>query len=139
MAALTIYLILAEWRFGTTLGKAACSLRVVRRDDPGRRGIPLGSAVLRNFMIVLGSLPIIVLLFAPNLMSSEAFATFLDTAYFKVLILAGVVAAAWALWIAIDAGRKRDPVHDRTAGTAVVVKGGMVQTEAEPKPEPPAA
>jgi hypothetical protein len=40
--------------------------------------------------------------------------------FFAWFMAAGLLGMMWYLWVAIQVARKRDPIYDRIAGTAVL-------------------
>jgi len=117
---LFVYLIGLERRYGATLGKWLAGIRVVDTQASDTIGIPLHKAVGRNVLIWAGMLPMLIVLFASiTLNHGDLEATFSDS-FFRWYFAAGLLTAAWQLWIAIEVARKHDPIYDRIAGTAVL-------------------
>ncbi|SEC88295.1 RDD family protein [Rhizobiales bacterium GAS188] len=108
-----IYLVTFQCRFGATLGMQPLHTRVVDVEAPGRGGIPLRKAIIRNLLLWAG-----VVAFYENweAMFSDSFTTW--------LFVADVLIAAYVLWILVDIVRKQDPIYDRIAGTAVLRSPG---------------
>jgi uncharacterized RDD family membrane protein YckC len=92
------YLVIAEWWFGQTLGKRALGLVVRATPLSTTNGIPLHRALIRQLAPYLGLLPLW---------------------FWPLHIAAALFAAAWIGLIALEAARKRDPIHDSLAGTHV--------------------
>jgi uncharacterized RDD family membrane protein YckC len=104
-----IYLVTFQCRFGATLGMRPFDTRVVDVEAPGRGGIPLRKAVIRNLLLWAG-----VVAFYENweAMFSDSFNSW--------LFAADLLIAAYVLWILVDVARKADPIYDRIARTAVL-------------------
>jgi uncharacterized RDD family membrane protein YckC len=108
-----IYLVALQCRFGATLGMRPLHTRVVDLEAPGRGGIPLRKAVIRNLLLWAG-----VVAFYENW--EEMF----SDSFLPWLFAADLLIAAYVLWVLVDVVRKRDPIYDRIAGTAVLRSQG---------------
>ena len=115
---LLAYLVWMEFRQGQTLGKRLLSIRVVALSNPAKIGVPLGKALKRYAVMLLGVWIMIVALLLVWFLSGS-----LENAvsWMPVLIAGGLISVAWMLWIVVSVARKTDPIHDRLAGTAVVM------------------
>ncbi|NGO49594.1 RDD family protein [Allomesorhizobium camelthorni] len=123
--ALFAYLILLESRLGATLGKRCVSVKVIDTSDETRVGLPARKATTRQLSKLIGSVPAIVfgLILFSQVGGVEDLQTVLVAWWFNLASLgAWLIGAAWALWIIVSLVRKKDPVYDRLAGTAVVLK-----------------
>jgi len=123
--SLLAYMVCMEWRSGETFGKRATGIRVVDAENPARIGIPFGRALLRQIAMYGGVLPFLVLEISVVILVSDAAqleAIMTSAPYTLLMIVAGVVGLAWAIWILVSLARKRDPIYDRLAKTTVVVK-----------------
>jgi len=113
---LLAYLVVFQWRNGASLGMDALRIRVVDLSDPERHDLPLRRAMIRVVGQFGGVLAAVFLLgrwdFAPS------FAPWLPA------VVAILVLLCYPAWIAVDIARKRDPIYDRIAGTAVVRADG---------------
>lgn len=123
--ALLAYMACMEWRFGETFGKRATGIRVVDAGNPARIGIPPGRAMLRQLAIYGGLLPlllveIVTVLFVGDAARLEALVT--SPSYILLLVIAGLAGLAWAIWILVSLARRHDPIYDRLAKTAVVMR-----------------
>jgi len=108
-----LYLVVFQRRYGATEGMAATNIRVVDIENPKNVGISLRKAALRNLLIAA---PLILLAVMPD--STESWG------WFVVLVSAAFLVLAYGLWILVDVVRKKDPIYDRIAGTAVLRRLG---------------
>lgn len=120
MTVFIIYLFAFETRTGASLGDRATRIVVIDALSPADASIPLRKIIVRYLAMLIGLLPMLVVTliflgpFGPDI---DALA---DSAYSKWLWAAGAFAIAWGLYLAITIIRKRDPLYDKIAGTAVV-------------------
>jgi uncharacterized RDD family membrane protein YckC len=129
--AILIYLIAMERRLGATVGKRALGVRVIDTLDPRRIGIPLRKAVIRNVMLWSWAFPMLIVLLGYLVLSNGGPEGMMTGSFFTWFAAAGVLGMAWALWMFVDIVRKRDPIYDRLAGTAVLrVPNGVAGTVA---------
>ena len=119
-----LYLILLQSRYGATAGMALLKIRVIRVESPRSVGVPPLKALIRLVVLFVGFVPVLAYLiwrFLPreadlnNSGYASRSAPILLTA---ALLLSG----AFYLWVLIDIIRRRDPVCDRIARTAVVLR-----------------
>ena len=103
------------------------SIRIADAAMPGKVGVPIAKAVGRYLLILAGLIPLLLVqaLFLWRNGDVEA----LDRVAGSPLYLASSFGAAflaflWLLWMVIAVCRKRDPINDRLAGTAVVLCAG---------------
>jgi uncharacterized RDD family membrane protein YckC len=127
VAILTLlaYMVCMEWRSGETLGKRATGIRVVDVRNPAGTGIPFGRALVRQVATYAGLLPLVALeigtvIFVSDVARLEALMT--SQSYILLLVVAGLFGLAWMIWILVSLARKHDPIYDRLAKTAVVIK-----------------
>lgn len=123
--SLLAYMVCMEWRSGETLGKRAAGIRVLDARNPEGRGIPLGRALLRQVAIYAGLLPLVILeigtvIFVSDVAQLEALVA--SQSYILLMVVAGLFGLAWTVWIVVSLARKHDPIYDRLAKTAVVIK-----------------
>jgi hypothetical protein len=116
---LLIYLVTWERRYGATVGQRQLGLRVVDVAQPAQVGIPLRKAVMRSLFLWAPMLPVLAVAIAAALLIHTESETLFDDFFFW-LTAAGLFAAFIYGWIVIDIVRKRDPLYDEMAGTAVV-------------------
>jgi hypothetical protein len=64
--------------------------------------------------------PMLVVLLAYLIVYRGDLEAFFGTNFFIWFAAAGVLDQVWNLWVLIDIIRKRDPVYDKIAGTAVL-------------------
>jgi uncharacterized RDD family membrane protein YckC len=115
-----VYLAAMEWRFGATLGKRLLRIRAADIAEPGRIGIPLRKAVIRNLLIPFGVVPMLAVLFVYVIAYRGDLEGIFGSNFFVWFGAAGVLGQVWNLWIFIDIVQKRDPIYDQIAGTAVL-------------------
>jgi uncharacterized RDD family membrane protein YckC len=120
LLALFIYLVAMECRFGATLGKRLLHIRAADIAELRRTGIPLRKAVLRNLLIPIGVVPMLVVLFVSYIANKGDPEGTFGGNFFVWFGAAGVVGTVWNLWVLIEIVRKRDPIYDKIAGTAVL-------------------
>lgn len=117
--ALVLYIVALEaWR-GATLGKSVTRIRTVRLDQPERAGIGVKTAVMRE---VVKDVPLIVNVVALLWLTANV-PNPPDRLYHPLFLICIGFMAAWMIWIVIDIARKRDPIYDRLAGSAVLRRG----------------
>ncbi|MEP6566574.1 MAG: RDD family protein [Mesorhizobium sp.] len=125
LLSLLAYMVLMEWSSGATFGKRATGIRVVDAGDPSRIGIPVGKAVLRQIAMWIGALPVLIVQIGALFLIKEAAqleALIASRSYILLVVVGGLIAFAWVIWILVSLVKKRDPIYDRLAKTAVVVK-----------------
>jgi uncharacterized RDD family membrane protein YckC len=122
--ALIAYLVAMETRTGATLGKRAMQLRVIDSAAPVGSRVPPRKIVLRYLVMAIGILPILVLnLAVPLIYGSdlEELAKFIASSFFLWVFIGGyMVGTGWAILLIVQVAKKRDPLYDRMAGTAVL-------------------
>jgi hypothetical protein len=116
-----VYLIAMETRTGATFGDRWLRLRVIDTVTPEVSGVPLRKIISRYLVLAIGSAPILGVLFIYyalfGFFLKEVIAGSDDTTRF---LLFTVPWSVWNLVILVQIVRKRDPLYDRIAGTAVV-------------------
>lgn len=113
------YLVAMEHRTGTTLGKCICRVSVVSWTSPGKIGIPLLSAAIRQLAKWLSFVPVLAfLLYEYWVDGLDGFITG-KWSFTKFIWLMGVV-VLWYLINFILIITKRDPIYDRLARVAVL-------------------
>ena len=115
---LLLYLVLGQWRWGRTLGLRAAGLRLSLRGGPRTGKVPLGRVLLRYALGIGGYLPMIVVIAV--VLSRIQTGPEGAAPSFAGLGLALLFGAVWSLWNMVLIVRKRDPLYDRWAGTALV-------------------
>jgi uncharacterized RDD family membrane protein YckC len=113
--ALIAYLVATETRTGATLGKYAMGIRVIDAAAPAGPTVPLRKIALRYLVMLIG---FVWIFFAP---SYSRFDESVSSRLYDFVFSAGVlVLLAWITFVNVQIARKRDPLYDRMAGTAVV-------------------
>jgi uncharacterized RDD family membrane protein YckC len=120
MAAFIAYLFAMETRKGASLGDRWMRIRVIDAAAPGASGVPLRKIVVRYLATLIGFAPMFALLLVYFTWYESDLDAIAASGFFTWLKLAGVIAFAWFIIICYQVVRKRDPLYDRIAGTAVV-------------------
>jgi uncharacterized RDD family membrane protein YckC len=121
MMAFIAYLLTMETRTGATLGDRAIRIRVVDAAVPVAPSVPLSKVMTRYLAVLIGFLPMLAVVLAyfgrygANLEEIGA------SNIFTWLWITGAAAFGWIIFLTVQIIRKRDPLYDRIAGTAVVV------------------
>lgn len=119
------YLVFMETRSGVTFGKRCVDVRAVDPADPAHVGLPVRKAVIRQLAKLIGSIPgfVVLLVLYANVGGVEDMQAILGASWFRFVSIGGwLIGAAWLLWIVVSLARKDDPIYDRLAGTAVILK-----------------
>lgn len=118
--SLTIYLLaMLVWR-GATIGDRVLRIAIIDVARPAMRGISVVQAILRYLYTMIGALPAIGVMSYWWLVTAGNIDAPAASMAIELLPLALIVALVWYVWIIVQIARKRDPVYDRLAGTAVV-------------------
>jgi RDD family len=118
--AFVVYLVGLVWKTGRSLGARVVKIRVVDTAQPGAPGVPLGKVIIRYLAMLIGAVPVLAVM-GYRLATSGGSADAIFTAgFFQWFIYAGAVAAIWCIVLIVQIARKKDPVYDRLAGTAVL-------------------
>ena len=115
-----LYFILLQSRHGATAGMALLKIRVMNIESPGSVGIPPLKAFIRPLVLFAGSIPFWAYLIWMAAHSKNALAEATATGFTPPPVLV-LIWAAYVVWIIVDIVRRRDPVYDRIAKTAVVL------------------
>ncbi len=114
------YLVGMIWKTGQTLGARIVGVRVIDTANPGAPGVPLRNAIVRYLAMVIGAVPALALLiYQRAAVGGNADAMFTGD-FFRWFSFAAALGALWTLVLIVQIARKRDPIYDRLAGTAVV-------------------
>jgi uncharacterized RDD family membrane protein YckC len=122
MMAFIAYLLATEARTGATLGDRAMRIRVVDAAVPAAPSVPLRKIVTRYLVASVGFLPMLAVVLAvalANLYGAD-FEEIAASNIFTWLGITGAAAFGWVIFLTVQIIRKRDPLYDRIAGTAVV-------------------
>ena len=120
MVVFIVYLFTFETRTGASLGDRATRIVVVDTLSPADASIPLRKIIVRYLVMLIGLVPMLgaaLVFLGPFGPDIDELA---DSAYFTWLWATGVFAIGWGLYLSIAIIRKRDPLYDKIAGTAVV-------------------
>jgi uncharacterized RDD family membrane protein YckC len=120
LIAFVAYLLTMETRTGATLGDRWMHIRVVDALAPGADGVPLRKIIMRYLAMLIGFAPVLavaLVYFARYGLDIEAIA---ESSVFTWLGLAGILTFGWLVVICVQIARKRDPLYDGIAETAVV-------------------
>jgi uncharacterized RDD family membrane protein YckC len=114
------YLIAMVWKTGRTLGARALGVKVVNAAQPGPPGVPLGQVVIRYLAMAIGFVPMFAVLIYERIVSGGSADAMFTKGFFNWFMAAGALALLWSLVLIVQIARKKDPVYDRLAGTAVL-------------------
>jgi uncharacterized RDD family membrane protein YckC len=120
MLALIAYLVAMETQTGATLGSRAMRIRVIDAAAPVVPSVPLRKIVLRYLAMLIGVLPILAVLliyFGPYGLDLEEIAA---SSFFVWVFIGVIVLNGWIIFLIVQIAKKRDPLYDRMAGTAVI-------------------
>src|SRR5262249_46472773 len=120
MTALIAYLLAMETRTGATLGDRAMRIRVIDAAVPAGPSVPLRKIVTRYLAASVGFLPMLAVALAYFGPYGPDFEEIAASNIFTWLWITGAVAFGWFIFLNVQIIRKRDPLYDRIAGTAVV-------------------
>jgi uncharacterized RDD family membrane protein YckC len=115
-----VYLIVMISKTGKTLGARAVKVRVVDAAQPGTPGVPIGKTVIRYLAMVIGAVPMFAVLIYQRVAVGGSADTMFTGSFFRWFMIAGVLGMVWVIVLAVQIARKKDPVYDRLAGTAVL-------------------
>jgi hypothetical protein len=113
-------LVSMETRTGATLGDRSRRIGVADVAASAEPSVPFRKIITRYLATLIGFLPMLPVALAyfgpygPDLDEIAA------SNVFTWLRITGVVAFGWAVFLSVKTIRKRDPLYDRIAGTAVV-------------------
>jgi uncharacterized RDD family membrane protein YckC len=120
MVVFIVYLLAMETRTGATLGDRATRIRIVDAAAPLEPSVPLRKIVTRYLVIAIGLVPML----AVGLVYFALYGTDLEATaasnIFTWLRVAAILTFVWIIFLCVPIVRKRDPLYDRVAGTAVV-------------------
>jgi hypothetical protein len=117
--AFVAYLLAMETRVGTSLGDRAMRIRVLDATAPTTPSVPLRKIVTRYLAVLVGFLPMWAVVLA-YLGGYWADLEEIPASFFTWLWITGAAAFGWIIFLNVQIIRKRDPLYDRIAGTAVV-------------------
>jgi uncharacterized RDD family membrane protein YckC len=120
MVVFIAYLLAMETRTGATVGNRITRIRVVDVAVPSEPSVPLRKIVTRYLVMSVGIVP----MFAVALAYFGLYGTDLEATaasnIFTWLRVTAVLTFVWIIFLCVPIVRKRDPLYDRMAGTAVV-------------------
>jgi len=120
VASFLVYLVWMIWKTGRTVGARILRIKVIDVADTGSSGVPIFKVITRHLAMIIGFVPALALfLYQCAISDGSADAMFTDR-FFQWFIYAGVIALIWSVLLIVQVARKKDPVYDRLAGTAVV-------------------
>ncbi len=117
------YIVACEVRRGRTIGDRVVRTRVVDAAHPEVVGIPFARSILRRVAMMIGAIPAAIVLARVfyDRYDAAALAAYTATPFYRYgMIASAVVCLAWFLLIVISIARKKDPIYDRIARTAVI-------------------
>lgn len=120
---LVVYMVVLEIRRGRTIGDRIMRIRVVDPARPEVVGLPAARSIGRRLAYWIGAVPAAVvnapiLYYRYDVAKMSAYVATPAYRYGSYIALAA--AAAWLIWIMVTIVRKRDPIYDRLARTAVI-------------------
>jgi uncharacterized RDD family membrane protein YckC len=120
MMAFIAYLLAMETRTGATLGDRAMRIRVIDAAVPAAPSVPVRKIVTRYLAVSVGFLPMLAVALAYFGPYGPDFEEIAASNIFTWLWITGAAAFGWVIFLTVQIIRKRDPLYDRIAGTAVV-------------------
>lgn len=117
------YIVACEvWR-GRTIGDRMVRTRVVDAAHSDIVGIPFGRSIGRRVAMMIGTIPAAIVLtpvFSYRY-DAAALAAYTATPFYRYgMIVSVVIGLAWLILIVVAIARKKDPIYDRIARTAVI-------------------
>jgi len=95
-------------------------IRVIDAAAPIVPSVPLRKIVLRYLAMLIGVLPalaILLIYFGPYGLDLEEIAA---SSFFVWVFIGAIVLNGWIIFLIVQIAKKRDPLYDRMAGTAVI-------------------
>ena len=128
---LAAYLLLAEWRFGTTLGKRCFDMHVQARDGGPPRFVDACRRLLR-LVPVLPLAPVSIMAMTIDPAGELALSTGYGIAVVSLYLVSAALCIAVVVNFVMAVGNDDLPWHDRWASTEVVINGlvGNVRPDA---------
>jgi uncharacterized RDD family membrane protein YckC len=120
MVVFIAYLLVMERRTGATLGNLTMRIRVIEAAEPDYLGVPLRKIIFRYLVMLIGFVPLITVALVYGVRYGENLEAVADSDVFAWLQIAGIAGVGWGIFLTVPVVRKRDPLYDRIAGTAVV-------------------
>jgi RDD family len=122
-----LYLVLPQSRYGATAGMVLLSIQVMNVASPSSVGIPPVKAAIRVLLFCVGLIPVSAYLIWQVLtlqaISNKSREMAGATSSMPILLTTALLlSGAFYVWVLIDIVRRRDPVYDRIAKTAVVLR-----------------
>ena len=121
--ALVAFILAAEIQSGRSIGDRVTRIRVADMSRPAVQGLPVLKSFGRHLAKLVGFIPLAIVQ-APILYyrhDSAAMSQYAESSIYRVGFYVGIaLLIAWIVWIIVATARKRDPVYDRLAGTAVL-------------------
>lgn len=118
--AFLTYLVCMVWKKGGSLGARILGVKVVDGVEPRGAGVPIHKAIIRYLAMAIGFVPVSAVWIYQRVISEGSADAMFTGDFFRWFMYAGLLAALWSLLLIIQVARKRDPIYDRLAGTAVV-------------------
>jgi uncharacterized RDD family membrane protein YckC len=115
-----VYLVWMIWKTGRTVGARILRIKIIDVADTGSSEVPILKVITRHLAMIIGFVPALALFSYQRAMSDGSADAMFTDRFFRWFIYADIVALIWSVLLIIQVARKRDPVYDRLAGTAVV-------------------
>lgn len=138
LIVLAAYLLVAEWRFGTTAGKTTVSLRVRSLDGAP---ITLSQAAIRTLVRLAPFAPVVIFMLVAAVRDPAQGAAFLLSNLATISLVSLALILILLLNFILTVRRRDLPWHDRWAGTEVVrfVRQSPPATREAPPADPASA
>ena len=120
VAAFVVCMLALEAQTGASIGDRATRIRVIDASRPIGAGIGWRKIIVRYSLMFAGFVPLVLVLlvfFGPFGPDIDALA---NSTFFSWFLSAGVFAFGWVAYFIVAIIRRRDPLYDKIAGTAVV-------------------
>ena len=120
ICAFLAYLVWMIWKTGRSVGARILRIKIVDTANTESSQVPILKVVTRHLAMIIGFVPALALLLYQRAASDGSADAMFTDRFFQWFIYAGLVALIWVVLLIVQVARKRDPVYDRLAGTAVV-------------------
>jgi hypothetical protein len=120
MLTLLVYWLLMETGTGATLGQRVTRSRVIDVLAPHARGVSLRKIFVRYLMMGAAATPMLAVLIVYAVRFGPDIVAMAQGDFFTWFLVAGMLTLVWVCYVFVQVGRRRDPIYDRVAGTAVV-------------------
>ncbi len=119
--AMLAYLVTIVSVRSATIGHSVLKLRVVDLENISSRTVPYRKAMKRYLAMLIPWVPLLMIVIFYLVLFWGDTSAIRESNIFYPLVLAGLFALCWNLYILKDIVAKVDPIYDRLAGTALLV------------------